>query len=633
MNRTGRITLAAVAIALALAGAGGSYYRRARGHEAATAQSEVEGQRLRWPAGAELRYRLSWRTASTLHVLPGAGTAQGRLDSGGESALEGTLVLKVARADAHKAMLLASFADLTSARFVVAGRQGPQVIPEHVARAELVGPSAVLEIDDRGRLVQLRAPKDSSGMFVDVMHALATELAFELPHDGASLWRTDENTMTGLAQNSYRSDVTTDGTVVERRRDGYAKVHALRSLDGLSSEVEGVTRLGFDKDRVLVSVDTAERVHVGSGKEAVLDSSTELSLSLSSRGVFVFGGDEEIAGFQVHAPGQGGDPRAADRALAGKFGHADLLAFVSTYAAAGSFERGQLARAAAYLRLHPEECATLEKVFDERASESARGIVFDVLTSAGSEQAQTAMRRLLETPGARASGPLHRMLVQRFALVGEPTPDSVRYLRELEARATASNDGALARAALVSRGSALRRRVALGDRDAQAEARELLSRARGDHASTSPEDRDALVKAIGNLRQPEATSVLSSYAKDENAGVRASVARALGSVKDAAASKLLFDMMRDGDPYVARSAIDAHLGRRLTSDELGALAAHVRSTATNAGADPSLAAAIVRHANTDVGAVKAILEALLARAPQDSEHAARLRAALEGLST
>jgi len=253
--------------------------------------------------------------------------------------------------------------------------------------------------------------------------------------------------------------------------------------------------------------------------------------------------------------------------------------------------------------------------------------VFDVLSSAGSPEAQASVRRLLDVPGAKKDPGLYSMLIQRFALVGSPTPESIAHLRDLER----TSDGDLSRAALVSRSAALGKRLAAGDQDAELEARDLLARARGDLSNATAAGRDALVKAIGNMRHPDATTALEKHAKDIEPGVRASVATALGRSRSDQASKLLLQMMSDEDSFVARSAISAHLGRRLTAEELGAFADHVRFQPTNAQADAPLASAIVQHSTTDATKVRQGLDTLLARAPENSEHAGRLRAAIAGL--
>lgn len=628
MNRTRRLGLLAI---LTAAMTGGIYTKwGTTSTRGTTAVAQAEGARVRWPVGSELRYRLSWHTSTGVHMLPGGGV-QGRIDSGGASTLEGTLVLKVARASDGKATLLASFADLDTAQFVVRGEGDGKVVPEDTSRAALLGHVAALDVDDRGHLVEMRAPKDAGPMFGDVMHALATELSFELAKGDDPSWTSEERTMTGLAQSSYRVEKSDDGTCIERRRDGYKKIHALRSLEKHAPAVTGTTRIQLAKDGPLSSFESSEEVHIEDHGQTIFESKTSLTLTVASRVPFAFAGDDELASFEVHVQGRAGDPHAADRALAGKLSRQDLLAFVAGYAASGSFERGQLARAAAYLRLHPEECKTLEETFGRQDTANGKSIVFDVLTSAGSPEAQASLLRLLGTASATKDASLHRMLVQRLALVASPTKESIAYLEDLERTAKRSGDARLANAALVARGAAIGHRMARGDAEAKEEARALLARARGDLSGTSADDRATLIKAIGNLHHPDASEALAPHAKDANAEVRASVATALRKTKDERAARVLFDLMGDEDAYVARSAIDSHLGRRLDAKELDAFASHVRANGTSAESDMTLAGAILRHAETNKTAVRSVLETLLQRAQKDSEEAMRLRAALEEL--
>lgn len=91
--------------------------------------------------------------------------------------------------------------------------------------------------------------------------------------------------------------------------------------------------------------------------------------------------------------------------------------------------------------------------------------------------------------------------------------------------------------------------------------------------------------------------------------------------------------MKDEDPYVARSALESHLGRPLDAKELDTFASRVLANETNGETDALLGAIILRHGETNKGAVKTVLETLLSRAPEGSETASNLERALQSLSS
>ncbi|MBX3216871.1 MAG: HEAT repeat domain-containing protein [Labilithrix sp.] len=627
MNRKRWIWTAAALLTLTTAGALSTRVRDAVSASPHGATAAEIGFRTKWPVGSALRYELSWKT-QMLVSAQGDEVAE-RMATGGASELDAVLVLKVAKVSQHETTLLASLEGIKTAKFSVENGSGRHDADLEAVRTALEGKSVALEVDDRGRLVSMRTPADAHAMLGDVMKALATELTFELAEDDAITWTAEEPTTIGKALGDYRYERTGDQYVVERTRRGYTSVHAV-DIQKHAPDSDGFTRLTFTRDGVLQSITGREDVRVAHAQETFA-AATQISLSFVESAPFVFGGDEELASYRIHAHEDDESDERADLALVGSFGRKDLAALVAAYAAGGAPTRGALAKAAAFLRLNPKECETLEAMFARDQSARAKNIVFDVLVSAGSKEAQAAMMRLLDSPPARHDPEAHRQLVQRFALVVRPTTDALAYIRELERKASSSGDTALSHAALVTRGAVLGQLRKTGDTTAEEEARALLDRARGDLSKSTPEDRVVLVMAVGNLEHPRASEALTNLSSDDKPEVRAGVAIALRHNDDRDAPKLLMKLMSDAEPFVARSAIESHLSRDLSPRELETLTDLVKSNGTNAGADLALGTAIGAHASKAPGAVREILETLIARAPDEGGHRGRLRATLEGL--
>lgn len=616
---------------LGLAGAATLVARKHSVEPAAATAPAAIGFRAVWPIATELRYRFAWETQSEVHIETGTDVG-GAIVSGGASKLAGVLVVRPIRIDGAKSTVLVSFADLEEARFVVGEGGEPRTVPADLARAAMIGPTAAVELDDRGRVGTVRVPKDANAMFGDVVHALLSELSFQLAEDDAITWKADERTVTGRATSSYRIHDEEGSTLVDRTRDTYTALSAMTSLDKREVDVDGFTRLRFGADRVLSTLESREDVHVTSAGERQLESRSRLTLALASRGPLVAASEPPSADLVAHVPGGADDPTARDRKLAGNFAPKDLAGLVAVYGANGSFPRGALARAAAFIRLNPSECATLERLFGKTASAQGRSMVFDVLSSAGSPEAQATMRKLLAAPAAREDAAAHRMLVQRFALVERPTRESLDFVRELGRDAERRGDGDTARAALVTEGAVIGRRLLAHEDDAAGDARALLARATKDLSSHSAQERAALVKALGNLHHPDAATALAAHVKDGNAEVRASVASALRGTKGERTTQILFELAGDRDAHVARTAVTTHLGRPLDAAELSKFAEHVKNGGTSTDADTALATAIAHHAATSPRDVRDVLQVLVARAPAGSEEAVRIQAILDGLA-
>ena len=629
MNRN-RWAMISTATLLALGGLGGIAALRTHALSGENAlEARADGFRARWPLATELRYDLTWRTETNVRVLPSDSLGE-TVDSGGKSDVRGVLSVKALRTHGASTLLLVSFAELERANFVIEGADGGKnESTVDAMRAALVGPSAAIEVDNRGRLISLKTSKDAHAMFGDVIHALATELSFEMAEDDAITWETEERSMTGMAKNAYRTVESSDGgRAFERTRSAYTSLNVMPSK-AIEPTVAGTTRLTFDDSGLLVGFEGGEEVRVDDGRRRPFETKTDLTLKLSSRVPFALAGVEEaVAEYKPHQQVADETASNGDRVLTKDFTRQDVAALIAAFSGSGEFPRGHLAKAAAYIRLHPEECGVLEAIFARDASARGRSMVIDVLSSAGSPEAQAAMIRILETPAAKHDGALHRSLLQRFAFVRAPTPDALNYVRGL----SRSNDATLAETALVTTGSVLGRLLEAGDHSVEAEARSLMARAKGDLSNESAEGRLAVIMAIGNLSHPDASAALAAQSANSDPSVRAAVATALRHGNDPGAPKLLAELMKDPDPYVARSALEAHLGHPLTSAQLTAFADLVKGGGTNAEADIALATSLMNHSSAAPDAVRSILETLVARAPEDSPELPRLRAALQSVT-
>ena len=109
------------------------------------------------------------------------------------SSVEGTLVLRALEQKEGRTLLEASLSSLSKAAFTLMGHD---VSPE-VARSQLESHRALDEVDERGVVAVIHLPKGAPEMFQDVIHALLSELRFELSPEDQSTWTTREWTVQG----------------------------------------------------------------------------------------------------------------------------------------------------------------------------------------------------------------------------------------------------------------------------------------------------------------------------------------------------------------------------------------------------------------------------------------------------
>ena len=618
---------------LSLALLGGAVWsaRTMKAHPAAAARSTMS---LCLRQGTEYRYQLDWRTSLRARVLAGASPdeAGDATLAGGKSHIEGTLVLRALQASDAGATIELSLASLTAADLEIAGNDGAgHAAPVDIAKKTLEAGRATVEIDRRGGLTAIHFRADEAPMFRDVARALLGDLRFELASGSERAWTTRERTVHGLAKNRY--EVRDDGTIA-RTREAYVELRSVRpeALARFPPTVTGDATLRLDAEGALASIAMRDDVVLRRSPARAAELEIHVSLSATLTGTATFDAPAKVAleGLDHVAPDEeDARPRGdRDAALARGVTPAGIEALLAGYASSGALPRGMIAKTAAYLRTHPEVCESVAQLFAQPdTAPKARELAMDLLTAAGSPTAQAAMRAALDSDAAKSDPASYRMLVQRFSLVRSPTAASLAYVDGLAASAAASGDASTARASTAALGAMSGAMLRDGDAAADPVAERLVAElGRGD----TPEDRAAIVTAVGNMQRPEDAPALVALAGDESALIRARVATALRSATDMDARGALLDLLGDDDSGVALAAAGSYVTAARAAADLEALAARIADGSTHSAANSALAAAL-GHRLGDGPAASDALRAILARAPEGSALAARVRAMLDAL--
>jgi hypothetical protein len=244
-----------------------------------------------------------------------------------------------------------------------------------------------------------------------------------------------------------------------------------------------------------------------------------------------------------------------------------------------------VAQAAAFVRLHPESCANLVAWFEDgRVTDLARQLTLDVLSAAGSNEAQEAMRRALRSKTVNQSLALRGALVQRFVFVPHPNPESARFVADLydQARAAGETDVSFAAAATLG---AIAEHME-GDDALAAQLDERLRHDLGERRS--PEESVALLRALGNAKQDEDLPAILAFANDARPKVREQVARSLQHFDDPTASRPLLALAGDPAPAVERAALHSLREQTLTNEDWDALAHTIEAGQSSPYADGAL---------------------------------------------
>lgn len=548
-----------------------------------------------WPAGGAWRYRFV-HAAETTVALPGGARALR-----GEAAVEAVYVLRWLGPAGDGARLGLRF-EAVSGRIVV---DGHELLPA----GEAVGPEAVVELGRDGAVRAVGFGGDAGDGFRNLVQLALTEGQVRLGAGAA--WAVDEVTALGVAESAYRR---TGARAIERARAGYRSVGALVMHPGVAAVVEGAATIALGGDGLVERIEAREAVRAG----AVLSARSETRLW--RLGAVVASGAapvvvDRVALGVVSRPAAVEATALADRAEG--LGGAELVALLRAHGAAGVLpdHNRTLWRAVAALRLDPAACAALGALMGDAAIGGAgRGLVADLLASAGTSAAQAALRAGLATAAAVAD-PQYGVLFQRLGLVVAPDAETLDWLASRYVAPGPEGFGAAVYALGAAAGSAARAGEARG-----AELADRLVRELGGEAD--PERLRLRLVALGNAGIPAHLDAVLPYARAADPRLRAAAAAALRKHGTPAARAALVGLAVDGDVDVQRRALGALARAPLDAAGLMALAGAVSDGTLG---EASLHRLLDLVAAAGDPAAQAVLDAVIARPLRDGRIRSRAR--------
>lgn len=403
-----------------------------------------------------------------------------------------------------------------------------------------------------GALTRVHFAREADPADRNLLQMIATEVQAVMPPGAGMNWTAVERDGAGLYLAAYRRE---GPGRVAKRKVRYLEADGTAGGGPGAVEVEVVAderHLALDDRGALLGLEASSRVRVGAAGPAGerLEVQVVVRLADPRDGADpALAGSLERAGSSVESlpvRSHRSSPEEAlarrDRALVAGRTAQDLLA----EAERGSADAAFLEKLAALFRLHPDAIPAAAALVRRPAAPRA---VADALGTAGTPAAVGALSGLLGDPtapeGARLAAAAALARVRRpeaealrfpLTLLDDPVPE-LRRAAQLAA-------GALARAGRNEHPGA--------SADLEHELAARFAAARG------PEERVALLGALGNAAGPEAADVTSQALGDTSTEVRAAAARGLRLVADPRADGLLAGAIAsDRDPVVRLAAIFA----------------------------------------------------------------------------
>ncbi len=588
---------------------------------------------LEWQRGEKLTYAFTWRGKSETSFAALGATSpprDGKMMEGSVD-LDGDLVVESYGARDGAFLLREHVEHLR--RHEVRALDHDVIPTDDDAKAAFDGKSVLVAVDAAGTVRGMYFAKGEAPIFQHVMQSLVTETSVTVAPNGVEAWDAVETTGTGTAQVHYEVEEMGPPHV---RRDRVAYTQLASALGRTASKADGqlsaVSMLVLDPDEHLVrSLSDDEDVSVKNAADpGARDFASRTHFEMTLREVSRFDARDDapdLAQLDTRRPGQlavgaRADEQIQEQRIAGLTGE-ELRNTVVAYSVNGGIPSSSfISRATGYLAAHPEACLDMVALF-ETPGTSTRGrtMMLELLASAGTPQAQEAMRVALESPAAHEDKRAWEALVQRFSLVSHPTNDSVQFVAASYHDARDATDRAASAYAL---GASAGNMAKNGGDPAVVKSAEsaLVS---GLRDAKTPTERKNMLGALGNLGLTDTEATVASYAKDESPDVRAAAAWALHRIDDEDARTALFGFATDASPSVATNAYQALAEQSMTSDDWRAFASVVGRT------PPQADNALLSLLSQNVAAgqpVAQMLQAMLAR-EVDNTMLARIRHVLQ----
>jgi len=617
-------------VAAATSVAGGALVRELR-DGAATAIASPSPKlptavRFQWPAGTEVRYSVEWRTDSAARY--------------GEQPFEGGVDIAcdlVLRSYGEQGEVTLLGARLEGLRRHGVSALGQEFLPDAAAAEKaLTGTEAFAEVDARGRLRAMRFPKAAPPLFMQIVQGVLTETQVTLPEKSQASWTALESGNLARAEQRYDVDAKDPSTL----HRAAIRLDAMTAADkallaGTVPSYEGTATIILDRAGHVVSVrsESSARAKRGEGEGAGFEGSTAFTLARTGEGRFTLPKALpafDDATYDTRLPGQIVSSLSAadmDRSLSHDVTLANVEGIMASYAHGIRLERTWIARATAFLRLHPEHVTVVADKF-ATTNDDGKELVFDLLSGTGSREAQAAMRALIETKEARADRDTYARILQRFSFVRAPDRGTVDLLARLYQSAVAEKDPFAVHATVFAFGSAIGAFYVTGDRSTALAAHARL--ASDLRAAASPEDRTALLAALGNAGIPEGFADIVAFAGDPSESVRAQVATSLRKHDTAESREVLFRLVGDAEPPVTTRALRSLAQLKLAPADVARVADVVEAGKPSLATDALLVTFATDHKSAHDAAAR-ILRAVAARSGEKPELRDRATEALASM--
>ena len=599
------------------------------GAESLLSDGEAKHFAFSWKNGSTYTYGLSWRARQVNRLLQAnkAQDPQATRLAGSVNAQAELVLRSYGKAgDVH--VLGLSLAHISQLEWEVLGER---VVKDDKLLATFDEREAFLEVQPDGRIRQTFFASDTPTEFRGFVQWLAPQLQFVLPHGeaewSAQRWQVAEDTSHGRARSAYTLAGSAPLTLA-RVRASYESL-LVDDIQKLKYTSDDRAEARCAAEGHLEHIDSHIKLDVSEEGEAAMSFESSFALELKSvtdgpaRNMLALHGQA----FQGYAPTATPDTESANHTAlvnrVGKLSAGQMVSDVLEFANGGRMDQKWLWQATGLLQLNPEACAELAAVFDDPGfTAKGRGLILDLLASAGSDEAQAALRKLLDSKAAGSDETERAILFNRVGLVSEANADTAEFVKQHFEALKEKPLSPMRVASAYALGSVASQQRELGNK-AQAEALNATLVDTLEEAS-APEEKAVMLRAMGNAAMPENVDTLAEYTRHASSDVRAAAATALRDTHTETSMQALLELLKDPEWPVQQAALATLSGYTLPAAEAQQVEDLVVSGVVGSRNDPLLVTVLARNA-TPEHPLLASLGHVLARNQQNGQLAARIR--------
>jgi hypothetical protein len=615
--------------ALALGGliGGAVWYAHGRVDDRQVLSEEAaENFSFRWKDGSTYTYALTWNAEQSHRVttVQGPNSQADVTRIGGSIAAQGKLVLRSYGKQGTAYLLGLSLTELDE----LAWRLGSEkVVADGAAEKTLAG-EAFLEVEPSGRIRRTYFADGATIEFKGLVQWLAPELQFVLPVRGTELvdgaWSAVEDTVLGRARTRYRIEEESP-LVLSRARPSYETLTA-GDVGALAVDSQDAAIVRCAPEGHIQGIEHSVKLEVKEGEQMALSFTDKLSLRL----LRVQDGAPRKLDLSVlksyalnETPGADVAEQKALENRVGGLTSGQMVSDVLSYANGGRMDQRWLWQATGLLQLNPEACAELASIFgDDELTAQGRGVILDLLASAGTDEAQRVLRELLGSKAANPDETTHAVLFNRVALVQEANAETAEFVADQFDGLKKEPLGPMRVASTYALGAVAGHQAEQGNK---AKAAELNARlVDGLENSDDLAEKAVALRGMGNAGLPENVQTLTEYTRHESAGLRAAAADALRDTHTPEAVDALLALLKDPDWKVQQAALSTLANYKLSVDEARRIEQLIVSGVVESRNDPLLVTVLSRSATPEYplgGAFAHVLQ----RNQHNGQLAARIR--------